>query len=191
MAPVISPTYPLRTERLELRPFEPGDLAGLHAIHSRPEVARYLYWEPYDEEAARILLERKRRRSVLVDSGDSLSLAAVRRDDGTLVGDATFMWHNQANRQGEIGYVLNPEAFGRGYATEIGAELLRFGFEEVGLHRIAGRLDARNAASARVLEKLGMRREGHLVQNEVVKGEWTDEVIYGLLAEEWREAQGR
>ncbi|MQA80634.1 MAG: GNAT family N-acetyltransferase [Streptosporangiales bacterium] len=188
---MISPSYPLRTERLELRPFTPGDLAGLHAIHSRPEVVRYLYWEPYDEEATRISLERKRRRSVLIDSGDSLSLAAVRVDDGMLVGDATFIWRSEAMRQGEIGYVLHPDAFGRGYATEIGAELLRFGFEDVGLHRIAGRLDGRNAASARVLEKLGMRREAHLVQNEIVKGEWTDEVIYGVLADEWREAHGR
>lgn len=174
-----------------LRPFEPGDLADVHAIHSSPEVVRYLYWEPYDEEAARVSLARKMRRTALVDSGDSLSLAAVRVDDDMFVGDATFMWPNATSRQGEIGYVLHPDAFGRGYATEIGAELLRFGFEDVGLHRIAGRLDGRNAASARVLEKLGMRREAHLVQNEIVKGEWTDEVIYGLLADEWREARSR
>jgi RimJ/RimL family protein N-acetyltransferase len=63
--------------------------------------------------------------------------------------------------------------------------MLALGFEGLGLHRIAGRLDGRNVASARVLERLGMRREAHLVENERVKGEWTDEVVYALLAREW------
>jgi len=67
--------------------------------------------------------------------------------------------------------------------------MLRLGFEGLGLHRITGRLDGRNAASARVLERLGMRREAHLVENELVKGEWTDEVVYAMLDREWRAAQ--
>jgi RimJ/RimL family protein N-acetyltransferase len=66
--------------------------------------------------------------------------------------------------------------------------LLRLGFDELGLHRIVGRLDARNAASARLLQRLGMRSEAHLVENEYVKGEWTDEAVYALLASEWRAA---
>jgi RimJ/RimL family protein N-acetyltransferase len=64
--------------------------------------------------------------------------------------------------------------------------MLRLGFEGLGLHRIIGRLDGRNRASARVLEKLGMRREAHFVENEYVKGEWTDEVVYAILDREWR-----
>ena len=63
--------------------------------------------------------------------------------------------------------------------------MLAIGFDGLGLHRIVGRLDARNRASARVLERLGMRREAHLVENEHVKGEWTDELVYALLAREW------
>ncbi len=64
--------------------------------------------------------------------------------------------------------------------------MLRLGFEDLGLHRIAGRLDARNAASARVLERLGMRREARFLQNEIVKGEWADEMVYAMLEDEWR-----
>jgi RimJ/RimL family protein N-acetyltransferase len=64
--------------------------------------------------------------------------------------------------------------------------MLRLGFEELGLHRIMGRIDARNEPSARVLERLGMRREAHMLENEFVKGEWTDEVVYALLEHEWR-----
>lgn len=185
---MIEPDYPLRTARLDLRPWEPYDLEALYAIHSLPEVARYLYWEPYDKEKAREALARNMRRRALIDSGDSLNLAVVERETGTVVGDGVLMWISEEHRQGEIGYSFNPAYHGRGYATETGAELLRFGFEEVGLHRIAGRLDGRNTASARVLERLGMRREAHLVQNELVKGEWTDEVIYAILADEWRAA---
>ena len=65
--------------------------------------------------------------------------------------------------------------------------MLAFAFEELGLHRVVGRLEPRNAGSARVLEKLGMRREAHLVENEWVKGEWQSELIYALLAREWRD----
>jgi RimJ/RimL family protein N-acetyltransferase len=67
-----------------------------------------------------------------------------------------------------------------------GHELLRIGFEEAGLHRVAANADARNAASIRVMEKIGMRREAHFVQGSYEKGEWVDEVEYGILAAEWR-----
>jgi RimJ/RimL family protein N-acetyltransferase len=67
-----------------------------------------------------------------------------------------------------------------------GHELLRIGFEEAGLHRITANADARNAASVRVMEKIGMRREAHFVQGSFEKGEWVDEVEYAILAAEWR-----
>ena len=84
-----------------------------------------------------------------------------------------------------MGYVLDPAHQGHGYATEAVREMLRIGFEVAGFHRIAGRLAARNTASAAVLERLGMRREAHLRENEFVKGEWGDELIYAMLAAEW------
>ncbi|MFB9236755.1 GNAT family N-acetyltransferase [Plantactinospora siamensis] len=187
---MLTPDYPIRTARLDLRPFEPTDLAALHAYRSRPDVVRYLYEEPDDEAATRASLERRLRRTALRTGGDALNLAVVVRETGRLVGDVMLAWTSAEHRQGEIGYVFHPAAAGRGYATEAAAEMLRLGFEWLGLHRVVGRLDARNTASARVLERLGMRREAHLVQNEFVKGEWTDEAIYALLAAEWRAADG-
>ncbi len=71
------------------------------------------------------------------------------------------------------------------HATEAGREMLRLGFESYGLRRMIGRLDGRNEPSARVLARLGMRREAHFVQNEFVKGEWADEVVYAMLHHEW------
>ncbi|GAA0343664.1 GNAT family N-acetyltransferase [Actinoallomurus spadix] len=183
---MLKPDYPIVTERLHLRPYTPGDLDALHDIQSRPEVARYLYWDARDRDEVREALRQKIRSSVLADENNGLQLAAVLPESGTLVGDVLLMWTSREHRQGEIGYVFHPDHGGRGYATEAAAVMLRLGFEGLGLHRVVGRLDGRNTASARVLERLGMRREAHLVQNEWVKGEWTDEVIYAMLEDEWR-----
>jgi RimJ/RimL family protein N-acetyltransferase len=98
------------------------------------------------------------------------------------------MWRSAEHRQGEVGYILHPAHERRGYATEGARAMLALGFDGLGLHRIYGRIDARNAASARVLERLGMRREAHLVENEWVKGEWQSELVYAILAREWRDA---
>jgi RimJ/RimL family protein N-acetyltransferase len=68
--------------------------------------------------------------------------------------------------------------------------MLRLGFEGLGLHRIVGRCDARNRASAKVMERLGMRREAYFRQNEIVRGEWTDELVYAMLADEWPATRG-
>jgi RimJ/RimL family protein N-acetyltransferase len=89
------------------------------------------------------------------------------------------------HQQVEIGYVLHPDAQGQGFATEASRALVDLAFRELDAHRVFGRIDARNLASGRVLERLGMRREAHLVSNEWVKGEWTDEAIYAVLASEW------
>ena len=139
--------------------------------------------QTFDQLVARI----ENSRSELTDEGQVLTLAAIERETGAFVGDVVLMWHSREHRSGEIGYVLNPEHAGKGYATEAGSALLRLGFDELGLHRITGRLDARNTASARVLEKLGLRREAHFVENEFIKGEWTDELVYATLAAEWRD----
>jgi RimJ/RimL family protein N-acetyltransferase len=182
---VLKPAYPITTDRLLLRPFTPGDLTALHAYESLPEVARYLYWEPRDLDAVRAFLDRKITRAAILEEGDPLDLAVTLRESGELIGTTLLVWTSRDHRQGEIGYVLNPAHHGHGYATEAAREMLRLGFDELGLHRIVGRLDARNTASARVLEKLGMRREARLVDNERVKGEWATELVYAMLESEW------
>lgn len=183
---MLTPTYPIVTDRLLLRPFTHHDLHQLHAYESQPDVARYLYWEPRDLETTRTFLEKKITRVALAAEGDAIDIAITLRESGELVGNCVLIWTSNEHQQGEIGYILHPRAHGHGYAAEAAREMLRLGFDELYLHRIVGRLDGRNTASARVLEKLGMRREAHLVQNEKVKGEWTDEVIYAMLAEEWK-----
>ena len=184
---MLRPDYPILTKRLLLRPFQPADTDALHAYRSREDVCRYLLHTPRSwQQVAEWAAERARIQQ-LTDEGQALSLAVVERETGTLVGDAVLMWRSREERRGEIGYAFDPAHQGRGFATEAGAALLRLGFDELGLHRITGNIDARNVASAAVLERLGMRREAHFVQNAFIKGEWTDEVIYAVLAGEWRD----
>jgi len=182
---VLRPTYPLHTKRLLLRPLHADDTNAMFAYRRRDDVCRFLLHPPQTHE--QIAARAANSRSELTDEGQVLSLAAIERETGAFVGDVVLMWHSREHRTGEIGYVLNPGHAGHGYATEAGAALLRLGFDGLALHRITGRLDARNAASARVLEKLGMRLEAHFVENEFIKGEWTDELVYATLAAEWRD----
>jgi RimJ/RimL family protein N-acetyltransferase len=181
-----APDWPLATERLLLRPFEEGDYDVLYEIRSDPEVTRYIPSGVRSPEQVRELLGEKIARAAIDAEGQWLSAAIALRDGGEVVGEMSLLWASEEHRQGELGYGLHPAHHGRGYATEAARPMLAFGFETLGLHRIVGRLDERNAASARVLEKLGMRREALLVENEWIRGEWTNELVYAVLAREWR-----
>jgi RimJ/RimL family protein N-acetyltransferase len=183
---VTSPDWPLETERLRLRPFEAGDLDALYTIYSDADVVRWLYRDAHTLDEVRALLDRKIAGAVLRIEGDWLSAAVVLRAGGDVVGDVSLLWASEGHRQGELGFAFHPAHHGKGYATEASRPLLEFAFETLGLHRVVGRLEPRNAGSARVLEKLGMRREAHLVENEWVKGEWQSELVYALLEREWR-----
>lgn len=181
----LRPEFPLLTERLLMRPFEDGDFDAMHAMQSDPQVSRFLYWDARSPDEVRAQLERIKPMTRLDDECDSLRLAAVRRDTGELVGDYSLRLASREHRQGEIGFITHPAHQGHGFATEGSLPLLRLGFEELGLHRIFGSCDARNTASARVMERLGMRREAHFRESEIFKGEWGDELIFAMLAVEW------
>lgn len=189
---MLHPEYPVRTERLLLRPLTVADAPALAAYQSRDEVVRYV---PYPPRDAAVLTERLRdpdaNRWALDEPGQFMWVGVIRAADDVLVGDAVLMWHSREQGAGEIGYVFDPSHHGNGYATEAASALLRLGFEGLGLHRIVARMDARNTASAGVARRLGMRQEAHLVQNEWFKEEWTDELIFAILAEEWRGAGGQ
>lgn len=185
----LAPTYPLRTERLLLRPFTPADFGAAFPIYSSADVARFLTWDPRTAAEVREVLQRKSANTTIAAEGDGISLAIIVDATGELVGDCSLTLLSREHRQGEIGFLLHPDHQGHGYATEAGQVLLRLAFEDLELHRVIGRLEARNAASARVLERLGMRREAHLVENEFVKGEWQSEIFYAILDREWRALQ--
>ena len=182
------PDLPLRTPRLILRPYRHDDLSAVYDIQSRPEVTRYLLFDVRNLDQVRIALEERIQAGQPDYDGDRLilALAVVLPETEALIGDVVLFLQSREHRQGELGYIFHPDYGGQGYATEAARVMLRLGFGHYGLHRIIGRIDARNTPSARVLERLGMRREAHFVQNEFIKGEWTDEVVYAMLEDEWR-----
>jgi RimJ/RimL family protein N-acetyltransferase len=186
VATMSCPELPITTERLILRAFGEHDLAAFHEYRRRADVARYLYWAPRTLEEDRVALRQRMSGGPLRHSGDFLGLAVERTDTGALIGDLVLILASAEHRRGEIGFVFHPAHHGHGFATEAARALLPLGFEELGLHRIVARCDARNDPSAAVMRRLGMRQEAHLRQNEFVKGEWTDELVYALLADEWR-----
>ena len=183
---MFTPDYPIVLDRVTLRRYTMADVDAIYRIHSREDVARYMYWPPRSRDEVSETVAQRVNQWRLDERNDCLSFTVERQDSGDVIGSAMLHWTSREHGQGELGYVLHPDHHGKGFATEITLELLRMGFEDVGMHRICGRCDGRNIASARVMEKAGMRREAHLRENEFVKGEWTDEVIYALLTGEWR-----
>jgi RimJ/RimL family protein N-acetyltransferase len=181
--------YPLSTERLIIRALTPDDLDRHHALFSNPDVVRYLYFGPFDRSGAQDHLAR-RSDAELPSEGAWINFGVEVKGEGVLIGELAMGFISLAHAHYEVGYVFDPAYSGQGYATEGAAMIVELAFSGLGAHRVSGRLDARNDPSARVLEKLGMRREANFVENEYVKGEWTDELVYAILAPEWRALRG-
>jgi RimJ/RimL family protein N-acetyltransferase len=177
----------IETSRLVLRELTANDFAAVHAYGSDPEVTRWTVFGPNSEEDTRAFLQhaqtsRAQRPRRSFDLGISL------RDGGQVIGGCGLHRTDVAD-EAFIGYVLRRDGWGRGYATETARALLGFGFETLGLHRIFAECHPANQASARVLEKLGLRREAWFREAKRVKGEWWDVWHYAMLAPEWRAAR--
>jgi RimJ/RimL family protein N-acetyltransferase len=186
---VLRPIFPITTARLLLRPFTAEDLDDVWAYQRRPEVARYMLWEPRNRQQCQAAVDQMAKETGLAEEGDCLSLAVV-SPDAARVGQIELVWRSKQSRQGEVGYVFNPEFQGKGLATEAARAMLRWGLEEFDLHRIVGRCHAHNSASAALLQRLGMRREARFIDNAIVKGAWREEYVYAMLQHEWRELMG-
>lgn len=177
----------LTTARLILREFAEADWPAFHAIESLPEVARYQSFDPRTAEESRAYV-RDASQSAGDDPRLTYDLAIVLAADDRLIGRCGLHISDPEIREGVLWYTLHPDAWGHGYTTEAARAMVTFGFRELGLHRIWADSDPRNIGSWRVLEKLGLRREGHLRENAWIKGEWVDSFIYAILNREWTEA---
>ena len=173
---------PISTERLLLRTYRPDDLDATLAYYGDPVVARYIPWEPWSREMATEQIARRVGRTG-IDKPES-ALALVAEHAGDVIGDVVLWPADDTLSRGEMGWAFHPSVAGRGYATEAVRALIGVAFEHYGMHRVVAQLDARNEASARLCERVGMTREAHLRRDRWAKGEWTDNVIYGLLAED-------
>jgi len=175
------------TPRLSLRLHRASDLDRLVAIHSRADVARYLLQEPWTVEHGKAQLERRLPRTDLAEPVGALALVVER--EGLLVGTVSLWRTEHERRTVEIGWTLDPAHGGAGYATEAVAAGLRLAFGQDDVHRVTAQLDARNAASERLAARVGMRQEAHHRQDFWSKGEWTDTLVFAVLADERRPRQ--
>jgi len=178
--PLIAPT--LQTARLCLRPFTDADADAIFALQSDACVLRYWDAPPWTElaRAERFIAACRQMET----DGSGIRLAIERAADDVFVGWCCLSALNADYRSASLGYCLHETAWGLGYATEAGAALLRWAFERLDLNRVQAQTDTRNAASARVLEKLGFVREGTLREDCIVNGEVSDSWVYALLARE-------
>jgi RimJ/RimL family protein N-acetyltransferase len=175
----------LVADRVILRRFGPADVTTFVSYRSDPAIARYQSWDaPYPRASG------ERDIAALLGAhpdtpGEWFQFAMALRETGELIGDCASFTDAADPRLAEIGFTLSPRFQGRGYATEGARALLGYLFAARSKHRVMARCDPRNTASATVLERLGMRREGHLRESTWAKGEWTDDLVYAVLDHEW------
>lgn len=174
----------IETSRLRLRHFQDSDLALFMDYRNDPIVAEYQSWEGISEFEARNFIQEQKEVQPGVP-GKGFQIAIELKATGLLIGDCYFMIHALDHCQAEIGFTLSREFQGNGYATEAVSNVLDYAFHTFDLHRVIAITDCENTASVALLERLGMRREGHFIQNTWFKGKWGDEYLYAILKEEW------
>lgn len=179
-----SPLPCLRTRRLLLRAIAGHDLAAFYALYSDTRVMRYWSfpaWTSIDQ--ARDYFESAMSGC---DPTARLCWAITRLDEDVLVGNVTLFSIDARQGRAEIGYALHPAHWGRGYAAEALDAVLAHAFDTLALRRVEADIDPRNAASCRLAERVGFKREGLLRERWHVAGELCDTALYGLLARDWR-----
>jgi RimJ/RimL family protein N-acetyltransferase len=178
------PWFPLETERLLLRPFHAGDYDDIHAYGADPQVSRFMEWGPNTPEVTAEVLQRQLDMQTRWPRSD-VSLALELKATGRLIGSIRLWVVDEANRTAELGYSLAASVWRQGLASEASRAMLAAGFGALSLHRIIATCDVGNLASWGVMEKIGMRREGLMRQDRMIKGARRDTYLYALLAEEY------
>ena len=175
----------LQSERLLIRPFLKSDLEAFSAYRSDPDIAKYQSWEiPYTMKQALLFLANINRFKPGTP-GEWYQLAVERRDQPGIIGDVAFQISSDDARQAEIGFTFNRSFQNKGYATEAVNCLLNYLFTQMILHRVVAICDVENDSSVRLLERVGMRQEGHFIENVWFKGSWGSEYLYAILSSEW------
>jgi RimJ/RimL family protein N-acetyltransferase len=178
-------TLPIETERTILRRYQAGDVEDIveYSLDADFWLARNLDWEP---TAAGVRAYYEPRRGVRPESYPSwLNLVVELKTESKVVGDVGIGFRNNDREQAEVGWLLACQYQGQGFASEAVKALVTFGFESMGVHRIFAQTGNLNVPSWSLMERIGMRREARFRQSHKVDGEWDDEFIYAVLAEEW------
>lgn len=178
--------FPLETDRLLIRHFRDLDLDDFLAYRSDPMVARYQGWNlPYDSDAGREFINLM-KDAIPGTPGLWFQAAVVIKSSKKMIGDIAFHIMEKDNRQAYIGITLSRLFWGKGYGEETSRCILNYLFTELNLHRVVAECDVNNVASFTLLDRLGFRREAHLIENIWFKGSWGSEYHYAMLDREWK-----
>lgn len=179
-------SFQVETDRLILRTFHHTDLDAFLAYRNDPLVALYQSWDlPYSREQGLAFVdEMKKARPG--EAGVWFQIAIELKATGAMIGDCVFCPLKEDARQAEIGFSLARAYQRQGYAGEAIRRLLDYLFGELELHRVRAICDVENVASARLLERVGMRREAHFIESFWIKGQWSSEYWYAILRREWQ-----
>ena len=180
-----SPDFRISTLRLILRPMVLADETDLYEYQSDPDVVRYIPWPERTREQVHTALVNALGVNKLESEGDYALLGIVLPSENKVIGQMALMYSSNQNQAAEFGYVLNPAYGGHGYATEASKAVVDYLFGTEKFHRVFAKLDPRNSSSEELLKRLGFRKEAHLKEEELFKGEWVDTLIYGILEPEW------
>jgi len=176
----------LETERLILRPFQENDFEAVHAYTSSTENVQYMVWGPNDESQTKTFILHAIMKSKEITC-NNYQYAAILKTGGKLIGACNIAIYSEG--QAEIGWILHRAFWKQGFGTEMGNRILEFGFDELGLHRIIAHCDTENCDSYRIMERIGMRREGCFIEaraaNKFSDKKYGDEYSYAILKDEW------
>src|SRR5690554_4484833 len=164
----------LKTSRVILREFRYSDLDSVHNYASDIEVVRYMEWGPNSIKETEEFIEQA-IKSKDVNPRKQFELAVTKEKQ--LIGSCGLVITNLEAKQAYIGYCFNKKYWGMGFATESANKLLDFGFSELSLHRIHATCDVNNTGSERVLQKIGMKKEGCLREHKLIRKEWRDSYL--------------
>ncbi|WP_323589786.1 GNAT family N-acetyltransferase [Aliarcobacter butzleri] len=167
----------IKTQRLLIRNFKTDDLNDVFDIYKDDETCKYLLHDAWNENNKNQEFKLKLSKANL-EKDYAINLACVL--DNVVIGDINI-WYTQMKDSVEIGYTFNPKYSNNGYATEALKAIVEYLFTQKGIHRIQANMDARNLSSAKLCEKIGMRKEAHFIKDFWNKNEWTDSFIYGML----------
>ncbi|MCL2300402.1 MAG: GNAT family N-acetyltransferase [Firmicutes bacterium] len=183
----------LETPRLILREIRKTDFAAIHSMGSNPANVVYMAWGPNGEEQTRGFIAYA-MKAAKAEPRVSFHFAVTLKPTGQIIGTCDISqekdWHGRRFICGGLGWILHMDHWKQGYGTELAAALIRFGFEELDLHRIRVSCDGENYGSYRVMERNGMRREAVFRQAILGRdGTWHDQYEYAILRDEWAQTQ--
>jgi [ribosomal protein S5]-alanine N-acetyltransferase len=172
------------TLRLKIRNLRDSDLDAFHQYRSNPEIARYQGFETFTRQQAKDFIEEHKNKT-FIKPGEWVQFGIENIQSGQLLGDCAIFLQEADSRIAEMGITVSHLYQRQGYAMETMQGLMKFLFQEKGIHRIVETVDAENKASIEMLKRLGFRQEAHFIENIFSKGRWSSEYQFAMLQKEW------